>query len=86
MKLAEVIPLYQENCRSIPDMLRKAADNIETESEEGFSPTKAMIAVQISESGSVLVYGWGETDELSAIGTLQLGLHKLVSGHFGEDE
>lgn len=79
--LAEVIPLYETNARSIPDMLRQAADNVEAETEQDIR-TKAIIAVQLSESGGIEIYGWGETDELAAIATLQLGLHKLVSGHF----
>jgi hypothetical protein len=83
MKLAEVVLLYETNWRSIPDMLRQAADSIETEADEGYSPTKAMAAVQISKSGEVQIYGWGETNELAAIGLLQLGLHKLTSQHFG---
>jgi hypothetical protein len=86
MKLAEVSTLYETNCRSIPDMLRTAAASIESEADEGYSPTKTMIAVQISENGGVQVYGWGDTDELRALGLLQLGLTKLAAGHFDGDE
>lgn len=85
MSLAEVIPLYETNARSIPDMLRQSADSLEREVDECYSPTKAMIAVQISEDGEVQIYGWGETDELQAIATLQLGLHKLSSQHFSNE-
>lgn len=79
MKLAEVHTLYETNYRSIPDMLRQAADSIETETAEGFSPTKAMVAVQITENGDVQIYGWGETDDVHALGVLQLGMHQLIA-------
>lgn len=79
MKLAEVHTLYETNCRSIPDMLRQAADSIETEPDDGFSPTTAMVAVQITEAGGVEIYGWGETDDIHALGVLQLGIAKLIS-------
>lgn len=75
--IAEVHTLYDTNARSIPDMLRQAADSIETEVEQGFNPTKAMIAVQVSESGAIQIYGWGDTDDLHAIGALQMGIHRL---------
>ena len=80
MKLAEVHTLYETNCRSIPDMLRQAADSIETEATEGYSPTKAMIAVQLTDNGQVQIYGWGETDDVHALGVLQLGMAELISG------
>lgn len=77
MKLAEVHTLYETNARSIPDMLRQAADSIETEREEGYVPTKAMVAVQLCENGEIKVYGWGETDDMHAIGILHCGLNFL---------
>jgi hypothetical protein len=80
MKLAEVHTLYDTNCRSIPDMMRQAADSIETEVVEGFDPTKAMIAVQISESGQIQIYGWGDTNDMHAAGVLMAGVHELMQG------
>ena len=77
MKLAEVHTLYEANCRSIPDMLRQSADSIESEATEGHSPTKAMVAVQLAENGDVEIYGWGDTDDLHALGLLQRGAHRL---------
>lgn len=77
-KLAEVHTLYDVNCRSIPAMLRQAADSIETEAEEGYSPTKAMVAVQISENGQVQLYGWGETEIFHSIALLEIGKQKLI--------
>lgn len=79
MKLAEVHTLYETNARSIPDMLRQAADSIETEGEGDYSPTKAMVAVQIAENGEIKVYGWGETDDMHAIGMLHCGLNFLAT-------
>lgn len=49
-----------------------------TEVAEGFVRTKAMVAVQLAEDGTVQVYGWGETDLMSAIGTLHMGIHRLA--------
>ncbi len=76
--LAVVETLYESNARSVPDMLRTAAASIETEVEEGFSPTTAMVAVQIAESGAIRVYGWGDTDNMHSIALLQRGLHSLL--------
>jgi|DEB19_MinimDraft_3_1074340.scaffolds.fasta_scaffold278122_2 hypothetical protein len=77
--IAEVATLYETNARSIPDMLRQAADSIEEEASEDCSPTVAMVAVQISESGQVHVYGWGDTDDLRAIGLMERGKHSLLA-------
>lgn len=85
-QLAEVATLYETNCRSIPDMLRQAADSIETEAGEGYSPTTAMVAVQLAENGAVKIYGWGDTDDLRAIGLLERGKHELLTILKGTDE
>lgn len=77
-KLAEIHTLYDVNCRAIPAMLRQAADSIETEIEEGFSPTKAMAAVQIAENGQVQIYGWGDTEIFQSIALLEIGKQKLI--------
>lgn len=76
-QLAEVHTLYETNARSIPDMLRQAADGIETEVDEGYSPTQAMVAVQVSANGEIKVYGWGDLDNFKAIGLLHLGLQQV---------
>jgi hypothetical protein len=77
MKLAEVHTIYEANCRSIPDMLRQSAKSIETEIEEGYSPTVAMVAVQVTQSGKIQVYGWGDTSMLHAMGVLHAGLQEI---------
>lgn len=85
-KLAEVATIYETNCRSIPDMLRQSAASIESEADEGYARTTAMVAVQIAENGDVQVYGWGDTDIIHAAGLLHLGLQKVVDMKLGEDE
>lgn len=76
--LAEVHTLYEVNASDIPAMLRQAADSIETEREEGYSPTTAMVAVQHCENGGVKVYGWGALDSLQALAILQLGIDEML--------
>lgn len=76
--LAEVHVLYRDNARDIAAMLRTAAQSIETEREEGYSPTRAMVAVQISESGKIQVYGWGATDLPDSIALLEMGKWDLL--------
>jgi hypothetical protein len=75
MKLAEVHTIYEANARSIPDMLRQAANNLENDPE---CSAKAMVAVQIDDDGLIAVYGWGDTDVLHAAGLLHCGLQKVV--------
>jgi hypothetical protein len=69
-RLAEVITLRDRNARSIPDMLREAADNIETEEGEGYAATSAMVAVQLTETGEIQFYGWGAIDNMKALAML----------------
>lgn len=84
-KLAEVVTIYETNASNIADMMREAAGNIETETDEN-DRTKAMIAVQLTESGAVQIYGWGKTDTMQAIATLQLGVGRLVRDTLGDPE
>lgn len=83
--LAEVHTLYETNCRSIPDMLRQSADGIESEVAEGYSPTVAMFAVQLSESGGIQIYGWGDCDAMKALAMIERGKAKLLSTFSGDD-
>lgn len=85
MKLAEVHTLYETNCRSIPDMLRQSANSIETEVSEGCSPTVAMFAIQLTESGSIEIYEWGDCDNMKALAMIERGKDRLLSC-FGSDE
>lgn len=71
--LAIVETLFETNASDIAAMLRQAADNIESETDEDIR-TEAIVAVQIGENGNIKTYGWGRTDTLKAIGTLQMGI------------
>lgn len=85
MKLAEVHTLYEENASDIPAMLRQSARSIETEAEEGYSPTRAMVAVQISEEGDVQIYGWGRTDSMDSLALLHLGIAQMTKHILGDE-
>lgn len=76
-RLAVVETLYDTNCRSIPAMLREAADSIE-QGDPDEAPVAA-VAVFRDADGTLGVYGWGETDDLHAIGLIELGKHELMS-------
>lgn len=76
-RLAEVHTIYEANARSIPDMLRQSADSIDSEVAEGYDPTVAMVAVQVSKGGTIQVYGWGDTDTLHALGALHAGAQRI---------
>lgn len=84
MPLAEVIPIYETNASNVADMLRQAAGNIEAETDAD-DRTQAVIAVQLLESGTVQIYGWGKTDSMKAIGTLQLGVARLTTDLLNAD-
>ena len=76
-KLSQVIELFPNgNASDIASQLRQAADNIEIEGDE-YDRTRAMIAVQITESGQVKVYGWGKTDTMHALASLVLATAKM---------
>ena len=77
-KLAEVHTLYESNARSVPDMLRMAADSISAETDDD-DRTQAVVAIQLTESGEVMVYGWGDTNDLHAIGIMERGKHELLT-------
>jgi hypothetical protein len=84
--LAEVSTLYATNCRDIPEMLRGAADNIELEPEQSdCSPTKAVVCIQLAENGQINVYGWGDTNDLHALGVIERGKHELLTAMAGDD-
>lgn len=84
VSLAEVVTIYATNCRDIPEMLRGAADNIELEQADGII-TETMLGIQLTESGSLAIYGWGEADNLRAIAMLQLAITRLSNDTLGWD-
>jgi hypothetical protein len=83
MKLAEVVTLYENNASNIAAMMRDAADSIEGETDDD-NRTEAVIAVQIAENGAIKVYGWGATDSMKAIATLELGKADMIRNHLEE--
>ena len=81
MALAEVVTLYDTNCRDIPEMLRGLADSLEAGSEG----TDALICVRLTENGGVELYGWGDCDNLKAIAILQLAMTSMTNATLGYD-
>lgn len=77
--VAEVITLYDSNANHIPAMLRKRAEMIEAETEAD-DRTVAMIAVTVTESGDLEVYGWGDTDDFHCLGVLAMASARLAVG------
>ena len=65
--LAEVVTLRETNASDITAMLRQCADSI----DEGANP-KSIVAVVTEDDGSITLYGWGATDSMDTLATLQL--------------
>lgn len=84
VSLAEVVTLYDTNCRDIPEMMRGSADMIELEAEQGIQ-TEAMLGIRLTDSGGVEIYGWGDCDNLKAIALLQLAMMSITSSTLGYD-
>lgn len=82
--LAEVVTLYDTNCRDIPEMMRGAADAFETEASEGME-TEAVFAVRLTATGGIELYGWGDCDNLKALALLQLATASLTNASLGYD-
>jgi hypothetical protein len=71
-QLAAAETLYETNVADIAAMLRQCADSI----DEGANP-KSIVAVATEEDGSISIYGWGRTDSIETLATLQLAILKL---------
>lgn len=69
--LAEVVTLRETTPADIAAMLRQCADSIDA----GAKP-KSIIAVATEEDGSLKIYGWGETDSMLCLATLQLAVQQ----------
>lgn len=67
--LAEVITLSDTTPADIAAMLRKCAESIDA----GAKP-KSIIAVATEDDGSITIYGWGATDSMDCLATLQLAV------------
>lgn len=79
MSIAEVVTLYDSNANHIPAMLRKRADLIEAQTESD-DRTVAMIAVEVTETGDIEIYGWGQTDDFHCLGVLAMASARLAVG------
>lgn len=73
-----VVPIFQENAADIVAMLRKSADSIESETED-FDKTVAGVFLQVTESGEVVVYGWGDVhSKWHTVGILHTAIQELL--------
>ena len=74
----EVVTLFKENASDIPAMLRQSADSIESETKD-FDKTIAGVFLQVTESGEVVVYGWGDVHcSFHTIGILHKAIAELL--------
>lgn len=78
-KIAEVITLYDTNANHITDMLRKRAEAIDAETDED-DKTVAVIAIEVTESGDLEIYGFGKTDDFHCLGVLAMASARLAVG------
>lgn len=72
MKVVET--LYETNARDIVAMLRQSADSI----ERGEPSVRKMVAVCQHDDKTYSVYGWGDVDDLSALGLLHMGAVEIA--------
>jgi len=79
MEIAEVITLYDTNANNIVDMLRIKASAIEAETPAD-DRTVAMIAVEVTESGDIEIFGWGQTNDFHCLGVLAMASARLAVG------
>jgi hypothetical protein len=77
---AKLVTLYDTSPSDIPAMLRMAADKIEA----GDPPIKSMIGITVGRNGEVTVYGWGDTNSVDALATMQLAIIKEGRRMLGE--
>jgi hypothetical protein len=77
--VAEVITLYDSNANNIPAMLHKRAEMIEAETEAD-DRTVAMIAIAVTESGDLEIYGWGDTNDFHCLGVMAMASARLAIG------
>ncbi len=78
-KLAEVVTLYDTNANHITDMMHKSADRIDAETDAD-DRTVAMIAIRVTESDDIEVFGWGATSDFHALGVLAMASARLAVG------
>jgi hypothetical protein len=78
--LAEVKTLFETNASDITAMLRQCADSI----DEGADP-KSIVAVVTEGDGSLTIYGWGQTDSVDTLATLQLAIVQHANMMLSDD-
>jgi hypothetical protein len=77
--LAEVVTLYETNSRSMPEMLRKLADSIESEDAAQHDMTTSIACIQLKESGDIEIYGWGDLDDkYKCVGVLAAAMKRIT--------
>lgn len=76
--LAEVVTLRETNPADIAAMLRQCAQSI----DEGANP-KSIIAIATEEDGTIALYGWGQTDSVDTLATLQLAITQHAPAMLG---
>lgn len=80
MTLAPVHTLYETNSRSVTDMLRMVADQIDAETDED-DRTRAGIFLQVTENDGLEVFAWGDVTTVpETAGWLQMAVHQIISG------
>lgn len=77
--VAEVVTLYETNANHITDMMRQCADRIEAETDAD-DRTVAMIAIRVTESDDIELFGWGQTDDFHCLGVLSMASARLAVG------
>ncbi len=78
--LAEVVTLRETNASDIAAMLRQCADSIDA----GAKP-KSIIGIATEEDGSLSIYGWGHTDSMDTLATLQLAITQHARQMLGDE-
>lgn len=82
MALAEVVTLYDTNCRDIPEMLKGLAEAVELERQEGIQ-TETVLAIQLTDGGAISIYGFGDADNFKALALLQLAITRVSNDTLG---
>jgi len=67
--LTAVETLYETNASDIAAMLRQCAESIDA----GANP-RSIVAIATEDDGSLTLYGWGATDSMDTLATLQLAV------------
>jgi hypothetical protein len=81
--LAEVVTLREDCAADIVDCLHKSADAIAAETED-HDRTRAVIAVHVTASGRLRIYGMGAIDTIDTIAHLALAQAQLMRDRMNE--